>query len=62
MLNLRNLTNRELSREIAHARNCRDAYAIGRVPQEVTNKLYTLLGEQDRRMIADKVKRNTTNI
>lgn len=48
-LNLSSLTDSELSRELAHARNRRDAYAAGREPFEVTSALRDILSEQDRR-------------
>jgi hypothetical protein len=46
---LKDLTNRELNADIAHARNARDAYAAGKEPQEVLQRLSSLLTEQARR-------------
>lgn len=45
----RDMTNDELYRALAHARNRRDAYAEGREPQEVLTELRRLLDEQERR-------------
>jgi hypothetical protein len=48
-LDIRTLTGDELGREIAHARNRRDAFAAGREPAEVLTALRELLDEQTRR-------------
>ena len=46
---IRSLTNNELQRELAHARNKRDAFSMGNEPAEVMRHLRDLLDEQDRR-------------
>ena len=43
------MTDRELARAIAHARNRRDAFAEGRDPRRVRTHLRRLLDEQARR-------------
>lgn len=51
------LTDRELEREIAHARNRRDAYAAGREPAEVMAELRALLDMQAARRRARAIER-----
>jgi hypothetical protein len=55
---LRNLTADDLAREVAHARNQRDAFAEGRVPGGVLANLRALLDEQARRRHARKLAAN----
>jgi hypothetical protein len=51
-MDITTLTNDELGRELAHARNARDAYSEGRVPADVLTRVSDLLAEQARRRAA----------
>ena len=46
---IRDLTDEELNRQIAHVRRKRDAFARGREPRYVMARLRHLLAEQARR-------------
>jgi hypothetical protein len=55
---LHSLTNDELYRELAHARNRRDAFSFGREPSEVLSAVKQLIDEQTRRREARRAARS----
>jgi hypothetical protein len=62
MHDLASFTDKELYRELAHARNRRDSHRQGHEPQEVLQRIRAILDEFDRRRTVRREEQDIINL